>query len=374
MAIDHGGWQPDWGVPPGDSLQEILDDRGITQADLARRMDRPLKTINEIVKGKAAITPDTAIQLERALAIPATYWNNLERNYREYVARSNAQEELSKYADWVARFPIATMRTHNLLPRRATKEQLADALLSYFQINSPAAWSRYWVESHAALRQSAAFAQSAESTSAWLRWGQIVASKLRLPKTDLDGFSDALEMVRTLTRSELFAAHPRLDEICAESGIALLVLPEFPRARVSGATQWLPAGSAIIQLSGRFKTADQFWMSFFHEAWHLLNDRRGDRLTLDFVHDTTAATAGLDEREARAERFARETLVPQLGIETLVASELTQDAIRTAAERLGVGSDIVLGRLQRAGLVSWSAFPHMHKRFQWPAQRSLSDE
>jgi HTH-type transcriptional regulator/antitoxin HigA len=157
MAIEREGWQPDWGVSPGESLQEILDDRGVSQADLARRMDRPLKTINEIVKGKAAITPDTAIQLERALAIPATYWNNLERNYREYVARANAQKELSKYQDWVKRFPIAIMKKYDLLPRRATKEQLADALLTYFQISSPSAWNRYWVDSQAALRKSVAF-------------------------------------------------------------------------------------------------------------------------------------------------------------------------------------------------------------------------
>ena len=49
---------PDWTMPPGEILAESLDERGMSQAELARRMDRPLKTVNEIVKGKAAITGD----------------------------------------------------------------------------------------------------------------------------------------------------------------------------------------------------------------------------------------------------------------------------------------------------------------------------
>jgi plasmid maintenance system antidote protein VapI len=328
-------------------------------------MDRPIKTINEIVKGKAAITPDTAIQLERALAIPATYWNNLERNYREYVARSNAQKELSKYQGWVKRFPIAIMKKYDLLPRRATQEQLADALLTYFQISSPSAWNRYWLESHAALRKSVAFDQSAESTSAWLRWGEMVAARQDLPSTDLDAFKEMLPHLTVLTRSELFAARPKLEDACNRCGIALLVLPEFPGARISGATHWIASGHAIIQLSGRFKTVDQFWMSFFHEAWHLLNDRRGDRLTLDIASDTNGGTLESNEREIRAERYACEILVPQKVVDDVIVTGITRDAIRNAAEDLGVGPDIVLGRLQRAGDAGWSDFSGMHRRFAW---------
>ena len=86
-AAEREHWQPDWSVPPGDVLQEALEERSMTQAELARRMGRPLKTINEIVKAKAAVTPDTAIQLERALGISAQFWNGLETNYRAQIAR-----------------------------------------------------------------------------------------------------------------------------------------------------------------------------------------------------------------------------------------------------------------------------------------------
>lgn len=71
---------------PGEVLLEALEEREMSQAELARRIARPLKTVNEIIKGKAAITPDTAIQLERALGISARFWNGLEGLWRERLA------------------------------------------------------------------------------------------------------------------------------------------------------------------------------------------------------------------------------------------------------------------------------------------------
>jgi plasmid maintenance system antidote protein VapI len=59
----------------------------MTQVELAARTGRPKQHINEIIAGKAAITQDMAIQLERALGAPASFWNSREARYREHVAR-----------------------------------------------------------------------------------------------------------------------------------------------------------------------------------------------------------------------------------------------------------------------------------------------
>lgn len=59
---------PDQVSLPGGTLHKVLDDRQMSQAELAERTGRPKKTFNEIIKGKAAITAETALQLERVLA------------------------------------------------------------------------------------------------------------------------------------------------------------------------------------------------------------------------------------------------------------------------------------------------------------------
>jgi len=80
-------YYPDTVSAPGDTLLDVLEDRGMSQAQLATRMGRPKKTINEIIKGKAAITPETAIQLERTLGISADFWSRRESSYRAFLAK-----------------------------------------------------------------------------------------------------------------------------------------------------------------------------------------------------------------------------------------------------------------------------------------------
>ena len=60
-------FQPDYISIPGDSLKEMLKFIHMTQAELAKRTGRPVKTINEIIKGRTTITPETALQFEKVV-------------------------------------------------------------------------------------------------------------------------------------------------------------------------------------------------------------------------------------------------------------------------------------------------------------------
>jgi addiction module HigA family antidote len=78
----------------------------MSQTDLANRMGRPQKTINEIIKGKAAITPETALQLEKVLNLPARFWLNREQQYRESLARQAEHEALETRLGWLDEIPV----------------------------------------------------------------------------------------------------------------------------------------------------------------------------------------------------------------------------------------------------------------------------
>lgn len=68
--------------PPGDTLAEILSKKDISKSALALRMNLSIKTINQIIKSKVVITPETTILLEKALGIEAAFWLEREKNYR----------------------------------------------------------------------------------------------------------------------------------------------------------------------------------------------------------------------------------------------------------------------------------------------------
>ena len=91
---------------PGSSILDLLEERGWTQVELSKRMGRPINKINEIINGKISITPDTAIQLERVLGVPSSFWNNRQKQYDEFVANVNEKEKLSKHIDCIKKFPM----------------------------------------------------------------------------------------------------------------------------------------------------------------------------------------------------------------------------------------------------------------------------
>lgn len=76
---------------PGETIKELLEIYHYTQQDLAEKIGMDLKTVNEILNGKAPITVDTSIKLELIFNIDAAFWNNLEFNY---------MKELKQISEW----------------------------------------------------------------------------------------------------------------------------------------------------------------------------------------------------------------------------------------------------------------------------------
>lgn len=69
-------------IPPGEILlREFMEPLGISQNRLARDIDVPVGRINEIVKGKRAITADTALRFSRFFGTSPELWLNLQTGF-----------------------------------------------------------------------------------------------------------------------------------------------------------------------------------------------------------------------------------------------------------------------------------------------------
>jgi addiction module HigA family antidote len=361
MATESTTWQPDWAVPPGEILLETIQDRGLSQSELARRMGRPTKTINEIVNGKAALTPDTAIQLELTLGISASFWNNAEGLYRAHLARVRAEEQLESNASWADAFPLTDLVRHKLIVRGSTKGQTVANLLSYFGVGSAEAWESQWRAPAAAFRASPAFQSAPQAVAAWLRWGELLAARVQTQPFDYQGLREAMSEVRGLTRqADFMATVERVKEMLARVGVVLLLTPEFTGTRLSGAARWMTPDRAVIQLTMRYKTTDQFWFSLFHEAGHLLDGNRADHVDLDDSADST------DSSEQFADKYARDALIPPDDYEVLLATaDFGEQAVRTFAKQQGIAPAIVVGRLQRDEMLPKSHLSQLKKSITW---------
>jgi addiction module HigA family antidote len=90
-------------VHPGEVLlEDFLRPLAISQYRLAHVIDVPPRRINEIVHGKRAISPDTALRLSRALGTSDRFWINLQTHYDLEVQLEGHRAELDKIQSLVA--------------------------------------------------------------------------------------------------------------------------------------------------------------------------------------------------------------------------------------------------------------------------------
>jgi addiction module HigA family antidote len=333
-------YDPNYAVSPGEILEETLDARNIKKSDLAERINMSAKTISQILSGKAPVSIDTAIQLEKVLGIPASTWNNLESNYRLSQARQNRLQDLAKYAEWVKAFPIDKLVSWGFIQPADSPAEQVEQLLVFFRVGSVEAWQTKNDGLNVRFRRSTIFETSQESVATWLRIGEIKADGINCEPFNEARFMEALAEIKGLSCTSPAVFQKKMIELCAEAGVALVFFPELPGTHICGATEWLNKDKALIMLSLRYKTDDHLWFSFFHETAHILLH---GKKSVFVEKDKTLQ----DEQENQADRFATDFLIQPEQYKTLINSAYhNASVIKDFAQNIGITPGVVVGRLQ----------------------------
>ena len=104
-------------TPPGATIKEQLNDRGMTQKAFAARMGMSEKHISKLINGDVQLTQETAAKLEIVLGVPAKFWNNLEAIYREKIVKAEEENALDADIEIAKRFPYSEMATFGGVPK-----------------------------------------------------------------------------------------------------------------------------------------------------------------------------------------------------------------------------------------------------------------
>lgn len=355
-------YMPDYVVTPGETLLDTIESLGISQAELARRTDRPAKTINGIIKGNTSITSDTALQLEKVLGIPAIFWLNLESNYQQDLARKEDNEQLSNHTNELKNFPVNEICKRGYMEEHSDKSQQLSKLLQFFGVASMDALQKIWYPS-VSFRKTDAFQVDDGAMMSWIRMVEIEASKIECEPYDKTVFEESLEKIRTLTKEpdpSIFV--PKLIDICSEAGVAVVFSPEIKGSRVSGITKWITPKKAIIGLSLRHKSNDQLWFTFFHEAAHiLLHEKRSV-----FLEGLTNKESVI-EKEHEANEFSANLLIPAEKYSDFVSSYIVNSKknVIAFANSIGIAPGIVVGRLQKEKKIPYSHLNGLKHFYKW---------
>ena len=339
---------------PGETVVDYLESYGWSQSDLARRSSLTPKTISEICNGKAPISPPTSLALERVFGRPAHFWLSLQSRFDEAEARQTEALRSSDWGEWVRGFPVNEMRKQGWLPAKQDKASDLSALLKFLGVSSPESWNAVWEASGISYRQTRRFTTSDCAVSAWVRATELAADEIAVKAFDERQVIRAIPQLRGNTREPIDKALENARALCASFGVAFVLIPAFPQTGISGCARWL-GGKAILALSLRYKWDDQVWFTFFHELAHIVKHRKRQGFVLDNADESltdSVVDPDMQVYEDEANRFAADSLIPPAELQGFVSGGVfTNESIHNFADSMNVAPGIVVGRLQREGLL-----------------------
>ncbi len=364
-------FKPNIAIHPGLTLKEILESISMSQAELAERTGLSPKTINEIIQGKSSITPETSLKLSAVFGMSAVFWNNLERNFQETRARIEQDRKIEKELPFLEKFSCyKELAKWGYVPNTKDPKEKVSNLLNFFSVSS----LDFIQKTHPiAFRKSNQKELSPECLAAWLRCGEIEGNKIETKSFDREKFLKSIEELRGFTIKDASEIIESLQTTCAEFGVAVAFVPYFANTYVDGATRWLSADKALIQVSIRGAPVDNFWFTFFHEIAHLLKHGKKE----EFVE--FEGGNHLEEKEQDANDFATKTLIPDDRFQEFikVGGELSSERIILFSKKLNISPAIVAGRLayelhQRGDKNAWKRFSHLRTRLKFVSNKPQS--
>jgi HTH-type transcriptional regulator/antitoxin HigA len=340
-------------VPPGETLKEYLTNWDMTQKELSERLGISPKHINEIIKGKAPITTETALKLESVLGLPASFWLGLESTYQEAIARAEETKCMEKEVEIVKSINYSQLVKLNWLKGTKIMKEKVKYLRSFFKV---ANLTLIPTTMPVAFRVSSTFEPTYFALATWLRRGEILASEVETENFSKRKFNQLLKEIRTFTVKTQEEYLPLLEEKLADCGIALVLVPHINKTHAQGAINRKHSNKIILQLSNRGVYADIFWFSLFHELGHIYYGHNKNETLIENLDKSSKI-----EREA--DTFASEILIPSEKYKQLTKEPtITSDLIISFAKEEEIDPGIVVGRLCHDNLIHYSHFSDLRKK------------
>jgi plasmid maintenance system antidote protein VapI len=355
-------FQPDWMSAPGTTIVDLLEQRSWSREEFAERTGYSLDRVDRLLSGRLTITDDVAEVLEELLGGSKQFWLSREDQYRGDIAYLQSKGSSEAAKAWLGELPIRDMKRFGWLSAARDEPDLnLAACLDFFGVSNVGEWRTKYsgFVSAVSFRTSLSFESQPGPVLAWLRYGEIKAAEIECRPWNASRFKKALKEIRRLTRARDTAVFlPLLKSLCAACGVAFVVARAPSGCHASGATRFITPEKAMILLSFRHLSDDQFWFTFFHEAGHLLLHSHKAL----FIED--GSEGNLDE-EAEANAFSQHVLIPKEYQNELMSLPLNKNAIIRFSVRVGVSRGIVVGQLQHAKRLPQGKLNWLKRRFKW---------
>lgn len=327
---------------PGETIKELLEENNLTQDDLARKLKVNVKTINEMINGKGVITNDTAFKLGFIFDLPASFWNNLEFNYRKKLKEIEDEEKIKQEYELIKEV-YNEIANRNWVPKTSNKKEKVENIKKYLRITDFDSIEDEYQK--IACRKSKIKNFSKINLILWVQYALREANNIEVIDFDKGKIMNSINEIKDLTKYDnQIEARKKLKEWGKENGIIIIYNKQLKNTAIQGIAKWITPSKALIALSDRRKRVDTFWFTFMHELGHLLYGRKKE-----FYLDTEELIFIKDE-EDMANDFAKRKLVDKKQynelLKNIIISRNMKKDILNFANKNNIAPDIVVGFLE----------------------------
>lgn len=361
MVKKKTGLSRDLLIHPGETISDVLEERGITQAELAMRTGVTPTYVSNVINGKKDISAKFAMALEYALGVKKTFWLNLQANYDAELLELNETETITEeeinareHLSGIVKY----LRTRGLVPIRESKNDSIISLRNVLNVSDLVNLSQ--IAEAGAFRMSKNTSINPFVMGAWIRMCQIIGEKREIKNTfDSNRVQNLIKELKKVMTKNSANIQEELQSLMEDYGIDFSIMRHFTGAPVHGYVSVKRDGSYQMVVTIRGAFADRFWFSIFHELGHIVN---GDiDKTNRFVDDGTNR-----EIEERADRFAAAALLDEDAYNAFVdGRNFSLDEIIKFANCQNVMPYIVIGRLQREKYIEYYQYKDQMLRYKW---------
>jgi Zn-dependent peptidase ImmA (M78 family)/plasmid maintenance system antidote protein VapI len=350
---------PDWFSKPGDSIRAAMHKRGVAASELARHFDGGIGRVRSLLDGTGSIDEETAYGLTAILGANAKFWLTRQENFDVAVNRAVARICSEEDEDVILSIPVPGQKPRGKLTAERKAQEVRRRLV-YFNVPTINSWTlRYGrLVSDTDFRKSTAFSSNDDATLLWLRRGELESDMVNTRPWQPGNLEDRLTAIRRLSQVRHPQSFlPKLRDLCAEAGVALVVVKAPKGCTASGAARMVDPDKAMLLLSFRYRTDDQFWFTVFHEIGHLLLHKAHTFLDSD--------ETPYDDREIEANEFAQDCIIPKNRASEFNRLGNDRDSIIRFSVSLGIAAGMTVGQMQHRGMLPREKMNRLKRTWTW---------
>lgn len=338
-------------IPPGATIKEQLEYRGMSQKEFAQRMNFSEKHISNLINGKVELSADVALRLETVLGLPTKFWQGLEAEYREDLARVKAELEMEREIELVSKIPYAKIANLGWVEKTRVAIKKVENLRRFFEVSKLEIIDSLKIPG-IAFRVNGESNKSNYALAVWAQQAKLLARQSIVSDINIEKLKENIPKIRRLTTQAPSEFCQTLRTLLSECGIAIVFLPHLDGSFLHGAS-FIDGKKIVLALTVRGKTADIFWFSLFHEIYHIIEGHiYNQRMTTEC-------------EELEADSFAAETLIPRNEYERFLNTYTgDKDSICKFAHKMDIAPGIVLGRLQKENILGYQLYQELKVKYQ----------